>query len=390
MVMLADMDAGSIITLVQSGAQWGYRLLLLQFLLAPLMYMAQELTIRLGLCKGKGYGELIREGYGRRASLFVTVILLLSCFAALVTEFSGLVGVGELLGVKPPYTLTLLVVAILAMILSSSYQAVERVVIFFGLFSLAFFVMVYEAHPDFHQLSREILEIPWDSSSYYYLIAANIGTSIMPWTIFYQQSALIDKRLSRTQLTLARVDTMAGAILCQLLSSAALVASAAVLGAHYQERGLDDVSQIGDAFGRLAGPLWGKLVFAIGLSGGALVAAVVVCLTAAWAIGEAMGVRHSLEQHPLDAPWFYGPFALLLVAAALLVGSGINLIRLSIAAAVVNSLLLPVVLWFLYRLSVTVLPAEHRLRGAYGRLVGLSFVTVSVLGVYSAIAGLLA
>jgi Mn2+/Fe2+ NRAMP family transporter len=387
--MLADMDAGSVMTLAESGAQWGYRLLLFQLLLTPLMFMTQELTVRLGLCGGASFGELVRRRYGKAVALLATGVLLISCFGALVAEMSGLVGAGSLFGIPSWQVLAVLVIFILVMVLTGSYLAVERLVVGIGLFSLAFLIMAYKAHPDWGQVAREITQMPLASHRYLYLAAANIGTSIMPWTIFYQQSALIDKGLNSGQLRAARIDTLFGVLLCQLLSAAVLIASAATLGSHPDDRGISDVAQMGEAFGALIGPTWGKAVFAIGLSGGSLVAAIVVCLTAAWAIGEAIGVRHSLEQHPLDAPWFYGPFALLLLGGAVLVGSGVNLIRLPIAVGVVNAVLLPLVLLLLIQLTRHALPARFRLKGLYAGLVGGCFALTALFGMYAGIAGFL-
>lgn len=388
-VMLADMDASSVITLAQSGAQTGYSLLLLQFLLIPLMFMTQELAVRLGLCVSKSYGELIRQYYGKTISVLATSALLVSCFGALVAEMSGLVGAGHLFGIPPWQTLTLLVAFIFGMVLTGSYHAVERVAIGIGLFGIAFLVMAVKAHPDVGQIAHEMWQVPITDHGYLYLAAANLGTSIMPWAIFYQQSALTDKRVNKQQLGAARMDTLLGAVLCQMLSAAVLIASAATLGPRYHDHGLDNIPQIGEAFGVLIGPAWGKIVFAVGLSGGALVATIVVCLTAAWAIGEALGVKHSLSDHPLEAPWFYGPFAAMLVAGAALVGSGINLVRLSISVGVVNALLLPLVLLLLFLLARRALPDTHRLKGRYALLVGTSFTLTAVLGLYAAVSGLL-
>ena len=386
-VMLADIEAGSVITLAQSGAQWGYRLLLLQVLLIPLMFMTQELTVRLGLCTGKGCGELIRQRYGPAVAMAATAVLLVSCFGALITEMSGLVGAGSLFGIPPWQTLVLLVALIFGMVLTGSYRAVERVVVAIGLFCVAFIVMAIKARPDGERIVQEIWQLPIGDHEFLYLVAANIGTSIMPWTIFYQQSALINKGLNSGQLRAARLETMLGAILCQILSAAVLIASASTLYTHRHGAGLDNIAQIGEAFGTLIGPTWGRAVFAIGLSGGALVATIVVCLTAAWAMSEAMGLRHSLEQHPLEAPWFYGPFAALLIAGALLTGSGVNLIHLSIAVGVVNALLLPLVFLMLFLLARRELPQEHRLKGGYALLVGAGFVLTAALGLYAGIAG---
>lgn len=386
-VMLADTEAGSVVTAAQSGAQWGYRLLSLQLLLVPLMFMAQELTVRLGLCTGKGYVELVRQRFGQAVAILSAAVLLLSCFGTLVTEMSGLVGAGSLFGVPGWQILVALVVMILGMVLTGSYHSVERVTIAIGLFGLAFLVMAVKAHPNGRQILHDMTQMPLTDHDYLYLVAANLGTSVMPWTLFYQQSALIDKGLNTGRLRLARVDTLVGTVLCQVLTSAVLIAAAATLGAHEQGGNLDNIAQIGDAFGTLIGPSWGKAVFAIGLSGGALVATIVVCLTAVLALGEAMGVRHSLEQHPLDAPWFYGPFAVLLIVGAVLVASGVNLIRLSIAVGVVNAILIPVMLLLLFLLARSALPAAHQLRGGYALAVGVIFVLTSTLGLYAGIAG---
>jgi Mn2+/Fe2+ NRAMP family transporter len=274
------------------------------------------------------------------------------------------------------------------MVLTGSYRAVERVVVAIGLFCVAFIVMAVKARPNGERIVQEIWQLPILDHDFLYLVAANIGTSIMPWTIFYQQSALINKGLNSGQLRAARLETMLGAILCQILSAAVLIASAATLNTHRHDAGFDNIAQIGEAFGTLIGPTWGRAVFAIGLSGGALVATIVVCLTAAWAMSEAMGMRHSLERHPLEAPWFYGPFAALLIAGALLTGSGVNLIHLSIAVGVVNALLLPLVFLMLFLLARRELPEEHRLRGGYALLVGAGFVLTAALGLYAGIAGL--
>src|SRR5919201_3748009 len=108
-VMLADTDAGSVITAAQSGAEWGYRLLLLQLILVPILYMVQELTVRLGIVRGKGHAELIRDHYGRGWAWLSVATLVLACIGALLSELSGLAGVGLLMGVSPPITMVLVV-----------------------------------------------------------------------------------------------------------------------------------------------------------------------------------------------------------------------------------------------------------------------------------------
>jgi hypothetical protein len=119
---------------------------------------------------------------------------------------------------------------------------------------------------------------------------------------------------------------------------------------------MDDVPQISKALTPILGDAVGRIVFAFGISGAALVATIVVCLTAAWGLGEVAGYRRSLSDHPREAPWFYGIFTGALIAAGLVVGSGVNLVRLSVAIEVMNALLLPIVLGFLFVLASWALP----------------------------------
>lgn len=223
---------------------------------------------------------------------------------------------------------------------------------------------------------------------YLYLQAANLGTCVIPWAIFYQQSASIDKGLTQHNLTAMRMETLAGAILCQTVTAAVVVAAAASFG-HGAGAGqsLDKVGDIADALSASVGSIGGRAVFAIGLSGGALVAAIVVCLAAAWAFGEVVGLRHSLSESPTRAPWFYGAFTVVLVAGSVLVGSGVNLVGLSVAAGVLNCLLLPVVFWFLWRVARRELPAGLRLQGPYAVAVAVILALTAGLGVYTSVVG---
>ncbi len=135
-----------------------------------------------------------------------------------------------------------------------------------------------------------------------------------------------------------------------MITSALLIAAGATLSAHGT---LDSVADIETAFTATLGTAFGHVVFVLGLTGSALTATIVVCLTLAWSVGEAFGVGRSLDHSPAQAPWFYGAMALLLAAGGALVASGANLVSLSIAAGVANAVLLPVVLGFLY------LPRPH-------------------------------
>src|SRR5437763_1688340 len=264
-VMLADTDAGSVITAAQSGAEWGYRLLLLQLVLAPILYMVQELTVRLGIVSGKGHAELIGDHYGRGWAWLSVITLVVACIGALLSELSGLAGVGLLMGVPAPVTMVLV-----------------------------------------------------------------IGT---------------------------------------------LIGS------------LDNVQQIAEALTQYVGESTGKLLFVLGLSGSAMVATIVVTLPAARTLSEVLGVKHSLEHEPAEAPWFYGIYTATLTAGALLIVSGVNLVSLSVGVQVMNALLLPIVLGFLYLLARR-LPNPYRLQGAYALIVAVVIAAAVIFGLYSGVLGL--
>jgi Mn2+/Fe2+ NRAMP family transporter len=386
-VMLADTDAGSIITAAQSGAEWGYQLLLLQLVLVPILYIVQELTVRLGLVTRKGHAELIRDHFGRGWAWLSVATLVVSCVGALLSELSGLAGVGLLMGVPIPVTMSLIVVALIVMAYRGSYLFVERIAIVVGAFEMVFLFVAWRAHPDLTAVVSGAADIAWQQPKYLYLVAANIGAVIMPWMVFYQQSSVVEKGLSLDDLPAARLDTAFGAAVTQIVMAAVLIATAATLGKAMQSGSLDTVQQIAQAITPYLGETTGKLLFGLGLSGAAVVATIVVTLTAARTLSEVLGTKHSLEHEPHEAPWFYGIYTTTLIAGALIVVSGVNLVSLSVGVQVMNALLLPIVLGFLYLLARR-LPKPYRLQGAYAVIIAIVIASTVIFGVYSGLSGL--
>ncbi len=385
--MLADTDVGSVITAGQSGVQWGYRLLLLQFVLMPILYMVQELTVRLGIFSGRGHGELIRDTFGRFWAWVSVAGLGVATLGALLTEMSGVAGVGELYGVPRSVSLALAAVCLLTVVTTGSYRRVERVAIALGLFELAFFGVAWEAGPKLPAMLAGAVQIPIGNVDYLYLAAANIGAVIMPWMIFYQQSAIADKRLRPEHLTLARIDTAIGAVVTQLVMAAVLVATAATIGARNGHASLDTVGQMSGALTPFLGVQTGHLVFGLGVLGAGMVAAIVCSLALAWGVGEVTGYRHSLEHRPTEARWFYGIYALAVIAGSVLVGFWPNLVSLNIDVQIMNALLLPLVLGFLIALARWALPPSHRLKGAYLWLVIAVASVTTAFGVFGGLQG---
>ena len=388
-VMLADTDAGSVITAAQSGAQWGYKLLLMQLLLVPVLFMVQELTVRLGLVTGKGHGDLIQQHFGPRWAWLSVGTLLLACMGALLSEMAGLAGVGLMYGIPAWLTMVAVVGGMSAMAYTGSYRSVERIAIFFGAFELVFVLVAWKAQPDLVSVRTELFNLPLGDSKYLFLVAANIGAVVMPWMVFFQQSAVVEKKLQVGDLRAARWDTALGAVLTQVVMAMVLIAAAATIGQSATQAPLDTVQQISQAITPFLGEQFGRLLFGMGIVGAALVAAIVVTLTAARALGEVMGYKHSLEHAPKDAPWFYGVYTASLVIGGSTVASGINLITLGVAVQVMNALLLPIVLAFLYLLARR-LPQPYRLQGWYAACTAVVIGITVALGFYAGVMGIFA
>ncbi|MGC9260992.1 MAG: NRAMP family divalent metal transporter [Phycisphaerae bacterium] len=387
-VMLADTDAGSVITAAQSGAQFGYRLLMLQVLLIPILYIVQELTVRLGLVTQKGHGELISATFGKAWAWLSISTLMVSCIGALLTEFAGIEGVGRLFGVAPWASIGLTIVFMVVVVGTGSYRQVEIVAMLIGLFELAFVAMAVVSHPSPTAMLAAIAHQPVHSADYLFLIAGNVGAVIMPWMVFYQQSAVVDKGLNISHIKPARLDTMLGALVTQIIMASVLVLTAATIGKTKPDASLNTVQQIATALTPILGSFWGRAVFALGMLGAAWVATIVVSLTAAWGLGEVTGYKRSLANHPFEAPWFYGVYLACLLLGAGIVLSGMNLIRLTVGVEVMNALLLPIVLGFLFMLARKALPDPWRLKGLYAWVVGGVVILTTVVGVYAGIAGL--
>jgi Mn2+/Fe2+ NRAMP family transporter len=385
--MLADTDVGSIVTAGQSGVEWGYRLLLLQLVLIPVLYLVQELTVRLGIFTGRGHGELIRETFGPGWAWFSACGLGIATTGALLTEFSGVAGVGELYGLSRGLTLPIAAATLLAIVLTGSYRRVERIAIAVGLFEFAFFFVAWAAHPNLHALVAGSLDIPFHKRAYAYLVAANIGAVIMPWMIFYQQSAIADKRLRPEHLGAARWDTGIGAIVTQLVMAAILVTCAATIGRRLPQTSLNTVGDMAQALTPFLGATVGNAVFGAGVLGAGMVAAIVVSLSFAWGLGEVAGYRRSLEYRPFEARWFYGVYAACVVGGALFVGLWPDLVSLNVGVQVMNALLLPVVLGFLIALARRALPRGQRLAGTYYAVVLVVALVICLLGMFGGFSG---
>jgi Mn2+/Fe2+ NRAMP family transporter len=365
-VMLADTDVGSLVTAAKSGTQWGYAMVLPEIVLIPILFFVQEMTVRLGIHTGKGHAELIRERFGSRWALLSAGALLASVVGALITEFAGVAGVGGLFGLPRGLTVPVAAAFVIGIALTGSYRRAERIGIALGLAELVFIPAMVMAHPSLHAIGHALGHQPLGARSYVELLTANVGAVIMPWMIFYQQGAVIDKGLEPRHIHSERRDTAVGAFLTQLVMIVVVLAFAATVGLHDRGAVLNSVGNMSSALRPFLGEVGAKILLGVAVLGAGLVAALVASLAGAWGISEVFGWDHTLNERPgRRNASFYITYALAHVIGAVVVLFSLNLIHLVIVIEVMNALLLPIILGFLLALEARALPTEHRMHGPY-------------------------
>ncbi len=384
-VMFADTEAGSITTAATSGAQFGFKLVLLQLLLIVPLFVVQEMTVRLGTVTGKGHARLIREHYGLGWAWVSLGTMLVTNVAALVTEFAGIAGAAQIFGL-PSAPLVILAAALLCIVIfTASYKRAEAFALALCAIELLFIPAAFAAHPKAHEiLMQGILgSQPLGNQAYLLLIASNIGAVIMPWMIFYQQSAVVDKGLKEGDMGYARADTAIGSVLTQGIMCAIVVTTAATLYVHRIQ--VTDAAHAALALVPLVGKFAG-VTFGAGLIGASMLGAFVVSLATAWAFGEAFGWRCSLNDG-LRAKRFVGLYlGCVILAAAIVLIPGLPLISMTIYVEAFNGFVLPIVLTFLLFLVNDRNVIGNRRNKPLGNVITVALSAVVIaLGVWMAI-----
>lgn len=382
-VMLADTDAGCLITAAQSGASYGYSMILPQLLLIPILFMVQEMTVRLGIVTKKGHGELIREYFGKFWAYVSAITLMISTIGALLTEFIGIAGVGELFGISKWITVPLSTFVLILIAFLGSYRRVEKIGIIFGLFELTFIIGIFMVHPNMDSIMTGIQSIPIHDDGYVYLVAANVGAIIMPWMIFYQQSAVVDKGLKRHMIKKEQTDTMVGTFITQGIMIGFIVLFAATVFHSKLNATEETVGDLVTSIGRYIGMAPAKAIMGSSILGGALVAAIVVVLAGTWGMTEVLDWKHSLnERINRSNLGFYSMYSLVLIVSALLVLFNEDLVSIAITVEVINALMVPIVLGFLLMLETKALPDRYKMKGIYKKIVIILSLIVMVFGIY--------
>jgi NRAMP (natural resistance-associated macrophage protein)-like metal ion transporter len=336
-VMVGDNDAGGVATYSQAGQNYGTSLLWTLALLIPVLIVNQEMVVRLGAVTGVGHARLIIERFGRFWGAFSVGDLFLLNFLTIVTEFIGVSLALTYFGVSQYVSVPIAAVSLVAITASGSFRRWERFMLLFVLVNFLAIPLLIMSHPHIGPIVHDTFVpgiLGGVNSTSVLLIIAIVGTTVAPWQLFFQQSNIIDKRITPRWINYERADTVIGSFIT-VIGAGAIVVTAAFAFDHTSLFG-----QFGDAgtvatglahqLGRTAGDL-----YAIVLLNASIIGAAAVTLSTSYAFGDVFGARHSLHRGIREAKFFYASFALLVILAAAIVlipGAPLGLITTSVQA----------------------------------------------------------
>jgi len=356
LVMLGENDGPSMVSYATTGATYGVGFfapfILLTFAMA---FVVQEMTVRLGVATHRGHAELIFQRFGPFWGYFAIADLAFGNLLTLVTEFIAVQAGGLFFGVPPWISVGLGALVVFASLALRRYATWERALMVLALGNLLFIPAALLAHPDGAALARAITTwrpLPDDmGAAFVTLILATVGATVTPWMIFFQQSAVVDKGMTRVDLPQGRTDTAIGACLAAIAAIATLVASAPLFAAKI------DVSQFanGADFATALRPLigtTGATLFALGIIEAGLLAAMTIATSSSYALSEVVASRHSLNLDFKHGKMFYGvAIGSTLIAAATVLIPGAPLLAMTLTVNVIATLLMAPALLFLLLLA---------------------------------------
>ncbi len=336
-VMVGDNDAGGVSTYAQAGQNYGTSLLWVLILLIPVLIVNQEMVIRLGAVTGVGHARLINERFGRFWGWFSVGDLFILNFLTIVTEFIGVSLALGYFGVSKFVAVPAAALALVAITATGSFRSWERFMYVFVVANFLVIPLLVLVHPDFATIAHDTVTPSIQggaSSTAVLLIIAIVGTTVAPWQLFFQQSNIIDKRITPRWINYERADTVIGAFVV-VIGAGAIISVAAFAFAGTPAAGnFGDAGTVATALRTYVGPAAGAC-FAIVLLNASLIGAAAVTLATSYAFGDVFGASHSLHRGIRDAKLFYATFTLMVCAAAgivLLPGAPLGLITTSVQA----------------------------------------------------------
>ncbi len=379
-VMVGDNDAGAFGTYTQAGQNYGTTLLWTLFLLVPVLYVNQEMVLRLGAVTGVGHARLIFERFGKFWGAFSVVDLFLLNALTIVTEFIGISLGLDFLGVSRFWGIGIAAFIIMAAASTGDFRRFERFALFLVFGSLLLVPVFLIAHPPLGDVARDFVtpQMPKDGrlSDVMLLIIAIVGTTVAPWQLFFQQSYIIDKRITPRFMKYEQVDLWLGIVLVVVGAVAMMGFSAATFAGRPEFGNFADAGAVAAGLEKYMGRTPGVL-FALALIDACIVGAAAVSLSTAYALGDVFSIRHSLHRKPTEALGFYAFFfGLIVVAAALVLTPGTPLGLLTNMVQTLAGVLLPSATVFLLLLC-----NDRAVLGPWANTRGTNVFTAAIIAV---------
>jgi len=343
-VMVGDNDAGGVATYSQAGQNYGTSLLWVLLLLIPVLIVNQEMVVRLGAVTGVGHARLINERFGRFWGWFSVGDLFILNFLTIVTEFIGVDLSLGYFGVSKYIAVPIAAVALITITATGSFRFWERSMFVFVFANFLVIPLFFMAHPHAGPILHDLF-VPGVrggvNSTSMLLIIGIVGTTVAPWQLFFQQSNIIDKRITPRWINYERLDTWIGAFVV-VIGAAALICVSAFAFAHTRYFGnFTDAGGTARGLEHVLGPVAGDF-FALVLLNASLIGAGALTLSTSYAFGDVFGTKSSLHRSFTDAKLFYGIFsALILGAAAIVLIPGAPLGVITLAVQALAGVLLP-------------------------------------------------
>jgi len=345
-VMVGDNDAGAFGTYTQAGQNYGTTLLWTLLLLVPVLYVNQEMVARLGAVTGVGHARLIFERFGKFWGAFSVVDLFLLNALTIVTEFIGITFALTYFGLPKVPGVIISAIITIAAVSTGNFRRFERfaMVLVFG--SLLLVPVLVSVHPPAGQIARDFVIPNWPAGSklsdVMLLIIGIVGTTVAPWQLFFQQSYVVDKRITPAFSKYEKLDLWLGIALVMIGAVAMMSFSAAVFDGKPEAGSFTDAGGILTALDKYVGS-YPATIFAIALLDACIIGAAAVSLATAYAVGDVIKVNHSLHRKVSDATGFYLIYIGLigLAAGLVLVSSDAFLGYLTNAVQALAGVLLP-------------------------------------------------
>jgi Mn2+/Fe2+ NRAMP family transporter len=353
LVMLGENDGPSMLSYAATGAKFGVGFFIPFVILTFCMaIVVQEMTVRLGAATHRGHAELIFERFGPFWGWFSMLDLAIGNFLTLITEFIAVrAGLGYF-GVPPWLAILIALIILYAALMTHRYWTWERITLTAALFNLIFIPVALMTHPHWHSIAQSILTarpLPAFNKDTLLILLADIGATVTPWMLFFQQSATVDKGLTRKDIRFGRVDTVIGAALASAAAVATILATAPLF-AHQMSAENFEAAQFAQALVPTIGRFGGSL-FALGMVEAGIVAAITISTSSAYAFGEVTHRPHSLNLPMRQGKSFYAVLTLCAAAAAAIVLiPGLPLVYVVLIVNVVAVLAMPPALVFLFML----------------------------------------